>query len=34
VGLAALLGLVLGAVAGALAALRVTRVPVERLGER
>jgi putative ABC transport system permease protein len=32
--LAGLLGLVLGAVAGALAALRVVRVPPERLGER
>ncbi len=34
VGLAALLGLVLGAVAGVLAALRVVQVPPQQLGER
>lgn len=33
-GAALLLGLALGIVAGGLAALRITRVPVERLGER
>ncbi len=32
--LAALLGLVLGVTAGALAALRVVRVPPQQLGER